>query len=497
MAGISSMDRITTDHRFNPLEFQSLFERHHIFFNPDLIKRVYQKYNGLVERAPAFAFACLEYVAEHYKDFKDRFPLFAEGKLTQNPEEIMNYFGFILTVHPEYAVSILLVSLQDSINPSQSFEKQLLDFSFWLAQGYQYTADFPEKVIQSRREEILHGVAVFSDYMNDFIIKFRQLELIKNHPRTTQEEIKVFLTKVNDTELSFKFAFQALEEILRRKPIAKTDVVEAYLDIGIKNEEALEERILRRYYLDVIEYIHTLKNNLSSIRLLLSGFANFYGKQLTMENVEWQQNFEPKADDLFRRTQDEVNKRSLSSLGGVVRDDLRKLEEMAKPIRLNVDEEIRFILQNFFKDALLLITEKRNSIPIYYTYSAAQHIDRLPLNIYMPRNDLQQSLFNLLSNAMRHTDQGGIRVILSEEKCCAVIRVIDTGEGISSENLGKVFDKNFTTKRESGGTGLGLFLVRQRIEAAGGEVTAYSQGEGKGSTFTIRLPLLPAVEDKN
>jgi len=110
---------------------------------------------------------------------------------------------------------------------------------------------------------------------------------------------------------------------------------------------------------------------------------------------------------------------------------------------------------------------------------------------------LTQSLHNLLYNALQHTPAGGSITVRVEPVPGAVyLRVQDTGVGIAPEHLQHVFDRFYRVdrarSRDSGGTGLGLAIVRAIVEAHGGAVTAASQGPGRGSTFTIKLPLTQA-----
>lgn len=107
---------------------------------------------------------------------------------------------------------------------------------------------------------------------------------------------------------------------------------------------------------------------------------------------------------------------------------------------------------------------------------------------------LTQVLHNLLNNALRHTPKGG-RVTVQTEPSIAglMVRVVDTGDGISAEHLPHVFDRFYRTdrsrSRDEGGTGLGLAIVRAVVESHGGRVAVYSAGTGQGSTFEIALPL--------
>jgi PAS domain S-box-containing protein len=109
---------------------------------------------------------------------------------------------------------------------------------------------------------------------------------------------------------------------------------------------------------------------------------------------------------------------------------------------------------------------------------------------------LQQIVVNLISNAIKFTDRGGI-VDVSLRQMGATLELVvhDTGSGIRPEFLPYVFDRFRQDKSLSSGTpgglGLGLTIVRHLVERHGGSVQAASPGQGRGATFTVRLPLQP------
>jgi signal transduction histidine kinase len=107
---------------------------------------------------------------------------------------------------------------------------------------------------------------------------------------------------------------------------------------------------------------------------------------------------------------------------------------------------------------------------------------------------IQQVVWNLVSNAVKFTPKGGrVDVTLSRGKSNFQIQVSDNGQGISPVLLPYVFDRfrqaDSGTKRKFAGLGLGLSIVKYIVEAHGGTVEAHSEGEGKGSTFTVHLPI--------
>ena len=94
-------------------------------------------------------------------------------------------------------------------------------------------------------------------------------------------------------------------------------------------------------------------------------------------------------------------------------------------------------------------------------------------------------------------DDGGILTILIREKDDqAEVAIKDTGIGMNQEVLENIFEPFFTQNRTGKGTGLGLTISHKIIQQHGGEIEASSEGMGRGSVFTIRLPLHPMVSMK-
>jgi PAS domain S-box-containing protein len=107
---------------------------------------------------------------------------------------------------------------------------------------------------------------------------------------------------------------------------------------------------------------------------------------------------------------------------------------------------------------------------------------------------LQQVVWNLLANAVKFTPKGGrVQVLVERRDSSAEITISDTGQGISPDFQPHVFERfrqaDGGTTRAHGGLGLGLSIVRQLVEMHGGTVSVFSEGEGRGASFTVRLPL--------
>ena len=130
------------------------------------------------------------------------------------------------------------------------------------------------------------------------------------------------------------------------------------------------------------------------------------------------------------------------------------------------------------------------------------HAKQIQLSVDIPtvlpqmqvdQDQITQVLLNILLNAIHATDSGGIVSLRAEIHADASVDVTvsDTGKGISPEDLPRIFDPFFSTKKQ--GTGLGLAIAHTIIEQHGGEITVEST-EGKGSIFRIRFPLYKEVD---
>ena len=120
--------------------------------------------------------------------------------------------------------------------------------------------------------------------------------------------------------------------------------------------------------------------------------------------------------------------------------------------------------------------------------------DVAPAALHLPRKRLEQYFVNLVRNALRAVQQGGgsrITIFVTPEGETVAIGVEDDGPGIAADELQRIFERFYrgSSSRESGnGSGLGLTIARQIVEAAGGEIAA-EPGAGGGVRIVARLPL--------
>ncbi len=139
-----------------------------------------------------------------------------------------------------------------------------------------------------------------------------------------------------------------------------------------------------------------------------------------------------------------------------------------------------------------LIEQRRHELTVQVT-AGPMHVDADPTR-------LEQIIGNLLTNAAKYTAEGGLIAVSARKRGRYVlVAVKDTGAGIPPEMLPKVFDLftqvDRTVARSEGGLGIGLTLVRRLVEMHGGSVSATSE-VGKGSEFTVRLPLVEKAPEE-
>jgi signal transduction histidine kinase len=161
--------------------------------------------------------------------------------------------------------------------------------------------------------------------------------------------------------------------------------------------------------------------------------------------------------------------------------DVTKIESHS----LKLSKE-QFNLNDVIKNAINdIATNKEESNNLKLIFQSEEDIF-----IEADRTRLTQVISNLLSNAVKFTkEEGGTITITAEKKDTQVIvKIKDTGTGIDPEILPRLFSK-FVSKSERGGTGLGLFISKNIVEAHGGEIWAENNADRKGATFTFSLQL--------
>ncbi len=122
-----------------------------------------------------------------------------------------------------------------------------------------------------------------------------------------------------------------------------------------------------------------------------------------------------------------------------------------------------------------------------------------PIFVYADSELIYRVLINLVSNAIKYTDEGKVGLGFEVEGDHVVVAISDSGPGIPPEHLGRIFERFFrvdkSRSKERGGTGLGLAIVKHIMEAHDSKVSVTST-VGKGSVFSFRLPLGKSIEEE-
>ena len=136
-----------------------------------------------------------------------------------------------------------------------------------------------------------------------------------------------------------------------------------------------------------------------------------------------------------------------------------------------------------------LVTEYSRQIEKDVAKNKKIKISYEPLHVMVFADNyrITQVISNIINNAIKFTDQGFITIIGNADSAELTIKISDTGKGIDNEIINRLFDK-FVSRSEQG-TGLGLFISKNIIEAHGGRIIGFNNENGSGATFVIVLPL--------
>jgi two-component system, sporulation sensor kinase E len=221
---------------------------------------------------------------------------------------------------------------------------------------------------------------------------------------------------------------------------------------------------------------------LNALTLLAAGVAHEIGNPLNSLHIHLQL-MERQAHKLDRAAREELQesidiaRSEVNRLDSIVTQFLRAIRP-SKPelhpenVNTIVEETLRFFTPEIQDRDIVVEQELRSDLPL----------------LQIDRDQMKQAFYNVIKNSLQAMKRSGtLRIHTDRDDTHVLISFIDTGSGVSAENLGRVFEPYFTTKPS--GTGLGLLIVRRIVREHGGELSIESS-EGQGLTLTIRLPYI-------
>jgi signal transduction histidine kinase len=252
---------------------------------------------------------------------------------------------------------------------------------------------------------------------------------------------------------------------------------------AIEAEEVGHVMILR----DITESRRTAQQTIESerlnaLRLLAAGVAHEIGNPLNSLHIHLQlmeRSVQKLQDDEKAELEQSIDvaRSEVNRLDSIVTQFLKAIRPsrpQMRPENVNtiVEEAVRFFAPELQDREIVVEQELRSDLPL----------------LQLDRDQMKQAFYNVIKNSVEAMHRHGtLRIRTDLADTHVIVRFVDTGGGMSAENLSHVFEPYFTTKPS--GSGLGLLIVRRIVREHGGELSIESD-QGKGLTLTIRLPFI-------
>jgi signal transduction histidine kinase len=351
------------------------------------------------------------------------------------------------TIAPEFDEQKILVFLDE--NKTLIFEELPEGQLRELMRGLDFTIIIPLRI----KNEII-GLLVFGEKLSGDVY--------------ASSDIQVLETFAPEAAVAIENA-RAYEEIRRFNVTLRDEVDRATKELQQKNEQLKELDRLKDDFVSVAS--HELRTPMTAIKSYLWMALAGQGGPLNEKQMYYIQRGYSSVDRLIKLVNDMLN---------ISRIDSGRLTIQVQSV--NIVQLVREIVEEVIPRATELgvsvVIEEQGAIP----------------EVLADPDKIKEVVYNLIGNSMKFTSSGGkISVSFVQKENIIEITVKDTGAGIASEDLSKLFQKfgilpgSYVTNQPTLGTGLGLYICKSLIELHGGKVWAVSEGKGKGATFTFSL----------
>lgn len=331
-------------------------------------------------------------------------------------------------------------------------------------------------------ENFVDGLLIFDKKDNLILINPKAKKLLKIKENQILGRNFSSFKEIKNLKFLYKILGKKLKKVFRKEvQITKEFVLEVTSQPIFRKGEKIgsfillhdisREKLIERMKTEFVSLAaHQLRTPLSAIKWTLKLFLDGDLGKITKEQREY-----------IRKTY-ESNERMVRLVNNLL--DVTRIEEgryLYKPVLAEIEPLVQFVINSYQEEI-----KKRK---INFKYIKPEK--KLP-KVEIDKEKMRLAIQNLLDNAIKYTPAGGqITISLKSNKKEIEFSIKDTGVGIPKDQQERVFTKFFrgvnVMKMETEGTGLGLFITKNIIEAHGGKIWFESK-EGKGTTFYFRLP---------
>lgn len=383
----------------------------------------------------------------------------------QEPELVVDFSGGSLKPKAIFAVPVYYETKLKGVMEIASLSAYgAAEIDFVKAAAYNAGIAIHSALDHQRQQDLLHETQAQSEELQS---QHEELQNLNTELMAQAEKLQASEEELRVQQEELQQANQELEERSRLLEERNELILERNLEIQAKAEElALSTKYKSEFLANMS---HELRTPLNSILLLSRLLSENHESNLNNDQIEYANVIQNSGKGLLTLI-DEIL-------------DLSKIEAGKMDL-----EWSNVSLDALAKELQSLFAPIAKEKGLGFSIEAAENIGAIETD----KLRLEQILRNLISNALKFTKKGSVRLTIKKEGNGVAFTVIDTGIGIAEEKQQTIFEAfqqaDGSTRRQFGGTGLGLSISRELAKLLGGEIKLKSE-EGAGSEFTLLLPL--------